>query len=137
MSAPGIDNPPLGFASVTPYFVVRDAPAFVHFLVNGLGGLEVGRSLRPDGSIANAQVRMGTATVMVSEASVDFPPMLASYYLYVADAAATLAQALALGAELIMPIGDMPYGDRQGGVRDAFGNYWWISQRIEAGPYRF
>ncbi len=27
------------------------------------------------------------------------------------------------------------YGDRQGGVRDAWGNIWWISQRLVDGPY--
>ena len=30
----------------------------------------------------------------------------------------------------------MPYGDRQGGVRDAHGNLWWISQRLVEEPYR-
>jgi PhnB protein len=29
----------------------------------------------------------------------------------------------------------MPYGDRQGGVRDPAGNIWWISQRIVRAPY--
>ena len=29
----------------------------------------------------------------------------------------------------------MPYGDRQGGVRDAHGNVWWISQRLVDAPY--
>ena len=46
-----------------------------------------------------------------------------------------MTQALAHGATLEMPVQDMPYGDRQGGVRDAHGNIWWISERIVQAPY--
>lgn len=126
---------PPGFGTVTPYFFVDDAPRFVAFLVDGLGGTELLRSLRPDGRIANAQVRLGTSTVMVSEASAAYPAMRGSYYLYVADADAALARALRHGAKLEMKVDDMPYGDRQGGVRDAHGNIWWISQRTVQAPY--
>lgn len=126
---------PPGFNTVTPYCFVKDAEAFVAFLVNGLGGCETLRSLRPDGTIANVQVRRGSSTVMVSEASDQYPPMRGSYYLYVADADAAMARALAQGAALEMAVADMPYGDRQGGVRDGHGNIWWLSQRLVEAPY--
>jgi PhnB protein len=126
---------PPGFCTVTPYFFVRDAEIFVEFLVDGLGGTEVLRHLRPDGRIANAQVRLGTSTVMVSEASPAYPPMPASYYLYVENAAEAVRRALDHGGVLETEVADMPYGDRQGGVRDAHGNIWWLSQRLVAGPY--
>lgn len=126
---------PPGFATVTPYFFVQGAEAFVRFLRDGLGGVEVLRSMRPDGAIANAQVSIGAQTVMVSEASPQYPPMPGSYYLYVENADAAMARALAAGAILEMDVGDMPYGDRQGGVRDAHGNIWWISQRLVEAPY--
>lgn len=126
---------PPGFASVTPYFIVRKADQFVSFLVNGLGGVEALRHLRPDGHIANAQVVLGTSTVMVSEASLEYPPMPASLYLYVANADAAVAVALSHGASLVLPVSDMPYGDRQGGVKDPHGNLWWLSQRLVDGPY--
>lgn len=126
---------PAGFATVTPYFFVDEADAFVRFLVEGLGGREIGVHYRPDGAIANAQVLIGTATVMVSEASGDYPAMPASYYLYVDDAHAAMTQAMKAGATQIMAVDDMPYGDRQGGVRDPHGNIWWISQRLTDAPY--
>lgn len=128
-------NIPPGFNTVTPYFFIKDAAKFVDFLVTGLGGTELLRHLRDDGQIANAQVRLGTSTVMVSESTPQYPAMAASYYFYVADADAAMAQALAQGARLEMAVADMPYGDRQGGVRDAWGNIWWISQRLIAGAY--
>jgi PhnB protein len=126
---------PPGFASVTPYFFVRDAAAFISFLVRGLGGAETLRHLRPDGRIANAQVVLGTSTVMVSEASDRYPPMPSSLYLYVEDADAAMARALSSGATMILAVADMPYGDRQGGVRDPHGNLWWLSQRLVDGSY--
>ena len=46
-----------------------------------------------------------------------------------------MRRTVAAGAESIMPVADMPYDDRQGGVRDAWGNLWWISQRLVDGPY--
>ncbi len=126
---------PSGFGTVTPYMFVRDAEVFVGFLVAGLGGEETLRRLRPDGKIANAQVRLGTSTVMVSEATAQYPPMPASYYLYVEDAQDAVSAAIAGGAVLEMAVQDMPYGGRQGGVRDPAGNLWWISQRLVAAPY--
>jgi len=126
---------PPGFTTVTPYFFAADAEGLVAFLVRGLGGEERLRTLRPDGRIANAQVRVGSSTVMVSTASDAFPPMPASSYLFVADAHAAMRRAIDAGATQVMEVMDMPYGDRQGGVRDVAGNLWWISQRMVEAPY--
>ena len=125
---------PPGFNTVAPYFVVSDAPAFITFLTEAFGGVELGRHVS-DGRVANAQVRLGTSTVMVSEASEQFPAMCASYYLYVSDADHAMAQAIGAGATTILAVSDMPYGDRQGGVKDIHGNIWWLSQRLQPGPY--
>ena len=73
---------------------------------------------------------------MVSEASSAYPAMPGSYYLYVESADAAVGRALENGALLEMKVSDMPYGDRQGGVRDRYGNIWWISQRLVNEPYR-
>ncbi len=126
---------PPDFGTVTPYFFAEQAETLVDFLVQGLGGSEVLRSKRPDGRIANAQVRIGTTTVMVSEASAGYPAMRASFYLFVQDAHAAMDRALAAGATLEMAVADMPFGDRQGGVRDPHGNIWWLAQRLVEAPY--
>lgn len=126
---------PPGFNTVAPYFVVDDAESFVRFLVEGLGGSETCRTVGADGRIRNVQVRLGDSTVMASEATTRYPAMAAAFYLYVDDADAAMRRALAGGATLEMAVADMPYGDRQGGVRDPHGNLWWISQRLVDGPY--
>lgn len=125
---------PPGFSSVTAYFSVADADDFIKFLINGLGGVEVLRHM--DGTcVANAQVKINDSTVMLSEAIAEFPAMPSSHYLYVADADAAMDKAIAAGAEKIMDVADMPYQDRQGGVKDKHGNIWWLSQRLVDGPY--
>lgn len=126
---------PAGFGTVTPYFFVKDADRFVAFLVAAFGGTEVLRSLRSDRRIANAQVRIGTSTVMASEAGSRYAPMQTACYLYVEDADAAMARALAAGGTEEMAVSDMPYGDRQGGIKDPHGNLWWISQRLVQAPY--
>jgi PhnB protein len=125
---------PPGFNTVTPYFFVEGADRFLAFLVQGLGGMEIGRHMNGD-RIANAQVRLGTSTVMVSEASTGFPAMPASHYLYVENADDAMTKAIAAGGTKIMDVADMPYNDRQGGIKDRFGNLWWISERLIDGPY--
>ncbi|WP_308461767.1 VOC family protein [Sphingomonas folli] len=120
---------------MTPYLFAEGASGYVDFLVAAFGAREVGRSVAPDGSIANCQLRVDTATIMVSEASAAFPASRAALYLYVADADAAMAQAERAGAERIMAVADMPYGDRQGGVRDPAGTIWWVSQRLSDAPY--
>lgn len=125
---------PDNFTTLFPYFFVDDAPGFCRFLVDGLGAEELGKSTDGD-RITNARLRIGDTSVMVSEAVPAFPAMAASYYIFVEDADAGQARAIAAGASEIMPVADQDYGDRQGGVQDAWGNYWWISQRIESGGY--
>lgn len=125
---------PPGFATITPYIFVDDAPSFCQFLIDGLGAEELSRDL--DGErIANAQFRLGNCMLMVSEAGRGFPAMPASYYLYVDDADAAQQRAIAAGGTEVSPVRDQSYGDRQGGIRDRHGNYWWISQRIVEGGY--
>jgi PhnB protein len=46
-----------------------------------------------------------------------------------------MRRALAAGAAKIMDVADMPYDDRQGGVKDPYGNLWWLSERLVDGPY--
>jgi len=128
-------NVPPGFSAITPYLFADGADALLRFLIDGLGGELRLCHRRPDGMIGNAQVRIGPASLMLSEASADWPAMPASLYLYVADADAAMQRAMAAGAQAVMPVADQPYGDRQGGVRDPAGNLWWISQRLVDGPY--
>jgi uncharacterized glyoxalase superfamily protein PhnB len=56
--------------------------------------------------------------------------MPATLHLYVPDANATYRRAIEAGATSIMEPTDQPYGDRSGGIRDAFGNQWFIATHL-------
>ena len=129
-------NIPKGFAQVTPYIFATDADQYMAHLIAALGGVETVRSMRPDGKVANGQIRFGDASVMISDAGRGFPPSQSTFYLYVDDADAAMKMALENGMEKIMDVADMDYGDRQGGAKDMAGNIWWISQRLSDAPYQ-
>jgi uncharacterized glyoxalase superfamily protein PhnB len=126
---------PPGFTHVFPYIFVSDAAGYLTFLSEGLGGVIDSVHSGPDGKVANAQVRFGDTTIMVSEANEQLGPMKATYYIYVENADAAMARAVKAGGVQRGQVADLPYGDRQGGVIDPAGNIWWISQRLAAGPY--
>lgn len=122
---------PPGYHTVTPYFTVEGAAAFLAFLAAAFGAVVEHRHDRPDGGVANAEVRIGSSMIMVSDARDPWKPMPMSTYLYVEDTDAVYRAAMAAGATSIYEPTDMFYGDRNGGVQDAWGNVWWIGTRIE------
>lgn len=127
---------PEGFGTVFPYMFVKGASDYSAFLVEAFGAIEHLRSVRPDGVIANIQMKIGSTLFMLSEANEQYPAMPSAYYIYVENADLAMKQAITAGATLEMEVADMPYDDRQGGVRDSSGNIWWISQRLVDGPYK-
>jgi len=122
---------PEGDHTVTPYLIVRDAPASIAFMERAFGGALVRRWDGPDGTIRHAEAQIGDSRIMLGEANEQWPPMPVMLHLYVEDVDAAYASALAAGAASIQEPADMPYGDRSGGVRDACGNLWWIATRVE------
>jgi PhnB protein len=127
---------PEGYGTVFPYMMVDDLERFVAFLKNAFDARELGRTVTPDGRVANCRLRIGTTSFMVSEADrKNFKPMPAAYYIYVENTDAMFAKALSNGAKRIFDPADMPYEDRQAGIIDPCGNYWWISTRLVEEPY--
>ena len=52
-------------------------------------------------------------------------------HLYVGDVDATYKRAQEAGGESMREPADQPYGDRSAGVRDRWGNDWWLATHIE------
>jgi PhnB protein len=122
---------PDGYHTVTPYLVVGGVARLLEFLAKAFDAKERHRMLRPDGSVQHAEVQIGDSRVMMGEASAEFPPQPACIYLYVADCDAYYQRALAAEGTSMREPADMPYGDRNGGVKDPSGNTWWISTQTE------
>ena len=88
----------------------------------------------PDGVIGHAEVRIGDSMLELSDGGEAWPPRPAAIHVYVPDADATYARAVAAGARSLIAPMDMPYGDREADVTDPFGNNWYIGTRKEGGP---
>jgi PhnB protein len=131
MPAKPVKPIPDGFHTVTPYMMVADAAGLIDFLVAAFGATELERHTM-DGRVMHAQVKLGDSMIMMGEASPDQGgPMPASTYLYVPNVDEVHASAVAAGATSLMAPADQFYGDRSGGVKDAWGNMWWIGTHVE------
>jgi len=126
-----VSNPPRGYHSICPYLLITDVPKMIDFLVRAFGAIEKERHERPDGSIGHAEVKIGDSIVMMGGVSGEWKSMEASVFIYIDDADAAYARALAAGATSVMEPSLQYYGDRMGGVRDPFGNLWWVATHVE------
>lgn len=126
---------PEGFHTVTPYLFVEEAQKLIDFLIAAFGAQETNRSLMPGGAIANVILKIGDTCFMISQARGQFVGMKTSLYLYVNDVDAIHRKAVTQGAMVEFEPADMPYGDRQSGIIDPCGNYWWISKRLQENGY--
>jgi uncharacterized glyoxalase superfamily protein PhnB len=129
---------PEGFHTVTPSLVVHAAAEAIEFYTRAFGAVEIDRAPSPDGTkIMHATIQIGDSRIMLND---EFPEMgckgplalggtPASQFLYVEDADAVFNQAVAAGATVTMPIGDMFWGDRFGAVTDPYGHNWSIATR--------
>jgi PhnB protein len=112
-----------GLGAVRPY--VFGPPSLVPFLEATFSAEVVERS--PDGG--EVELRIGDSAIALA-LGVEFPEGVAtraSIYVYVEDADAAYEQALRNGATPVSAPEDKPYGERAGGVRDSFGNVWFIA----------
>ena len=125
---------PEGYHTVTPYLVVPSAAKLIDFMKLAFGADEIQRHAQPDGTILHAEVRIGDSVIMLGDASVKFKPMPTMIHLYVDDTDATYRRALQAGASSVREPADQFYGDRSAGVKDNFGNQWWIATHKEDVP---
>ena len=125
---------PAGFHTITPFISAKGADRLIDFVVRTFGAQELMCLTHDDGTIMHAQVRIGDSVMMLSEACGDAGPMPAVMWLYVEDADAVFDRALKACATKITDPQDQFFGDRAGGVKDPFGNTWWIATHQEDVP---
>ena len=138
MSKPVSPIPP-GYNSITAHLNVKNAAAYVEFLKRAFNAAEINRSPGPGGKLMHVLMRIGDSMIMFADDfSEEFhmPPFVQGNFpfvlhLYVPDADATWAQALAAGCEVKVPISDQFWGDRYGHVKDPYGFVWAIATHKE------
>jgi len=121
---------PKGYHTITPYIVVQDAPALIDFARQVFGAEETFRTIGGAGGI-HAEVRIGDSMLMIGgggpELSWRGESLPTALHIYVQDTDAAYERALQTGAISLGAPREQPYGERGAGVKDPFGNYWYIA----------
>lgn len=135
MQKSAVNPTPTGMHSLTPHLVCAGAADAIEFYKAAFGAVEISRMAGSDGKLMHAMIRIGDSHLMLGDEMPEWgslgPKALKGspvvVHLYVKDADATFAQAVAAGAKATMPVGDMFWGDRYGQVEDPFGHRWSIA----------
>ena len=118
------------FRSVTPHFNPGRSADFIEFLDKAFGGEETYRAQSPEGRILHAQVHIGDSVISMGDAHGPYQTKPSTLHLYVPDTDSAYQRALGAGATSIQPPADQPYGERNAGVQDPFGNRWFLATHL-------
>jgi PhnB protein len=130
---------PDDYASVTPYLIVQGAAEAIEFYKDVFGATERMRLPAPDGKVAHAEIEIGDSVIMLADEcpgrGAKSPQTIGGtpvcLHLYVEDADAVFAKAIAAGAEQIRPVENQFYGDRSGMFSDPSGHSWNVATHVE------
>ncbi|SHN35404.1 VOC family protein [Mucilaginibacter sp. OK098] len=119
-------NIPEGYQQIMPYLIVENAAAFISFTQKVFDATEKLKTMRDEHTIMHAEIRVSESVIMLADATDQFKQQNAGLFIYVDDCDTVFQKALDNGATTVMEPADQSYG-RSGGVKDAFGNTWWIT----------
>jgi PhnB protein len=127
---PALNPIPPGYRTVTPYIVATDGDALLAFAKNAFGAEETFRTIGGAGGI-HGETRIGDTMLMMGGGIPGKPfhakPNTTALHIYVEDTDAAYKKALQAGAVSISEPQDHEYGERGAGMKDPFGNYWYIA----------
>jgi PhnB protein len=127
---PAVNPIPRGFRTVTPYLVAADGDAMLAFAKNAFGAEQTFRTIGGAGGI-HGETRIGDTMLMMGGGIPGQPfhgkPNTTALHIYVENTDAAYEKALQAGATPIGEPQDHEYGERGAGVKDPFGNYWYIA----------
>jgi PhnB protein len=113
-----------GVGVVRPY--LYGPSALVDWVKQTLGAEVLERAAVENGE--HVELRIGDSVIVLETGDPPSPLAApASVYVYVENVDTTFQRAIATGA---VPLGapeDKPYEERGAGVKDSFGNTWWLS----------
>ena len=129
---------PPGFSTLTVHLTVPGCADYIDFLKRAFNAVEISRAPGPGGKLMHATVKIGDALMMLNDVFPEMggPPIAEGNWplrlsLYVPDADAIWAQALANGCQVMFPLQDQFWGDRYGQLRDPYGFAWAIATHLE------
>ena len=114
-----------GVGSVRPYLYGR--LDMLELVKRAFGAVELERLEAGKGGF-HVEAKIGDSMVVMEVSDPPHPGgKPASIYVYIDDVDAAYQRALATCATSIAAPEDKPYQERAAGVKDSFGNIWWIA----------
>lgn len=124
------DYKPVGYTSVSAYFIVKEAEKFIDLMKAIFDAKELRRYDMPDGTIMHAEIQIDDTVVMLGEASEKFSPVPIVMHVYVPDVDATFDKAINAGCEIVeRPKEREGDPDRRATFKDFAGNMWSIGMQ--------
>ena len=120
---------PENYPTVMPYLIIKNAAAFIEFMQDVFDALLSGKHMRDEKLIMHAELKIGNSSIMLADSTDQYPPGNAGLFIYVEDADTTYKKAIDKGSTAVTKLSDQSYG-RTGGVKDPFGNTWWVTSVI-------
>ncbi|GAA1602344.1 VOC family protein [Leucobacter chromiireducens] len=129
---------PNGSSSLTPFLVIPDARGAIEFYRDVFGARVIDVT-EMGGRVVHAEIGLESGHLQLGEPLPDYHLVAApagdddcySLGIYVPDADAAVARALAAGATLREPLSNFVSGDRFASIRDPFGVRWSVMTRVE------
>jgi PhnB protein len=129
-TAAGPNYIPEGLHTVNVYLHPHRAEPVIAFMTRAFGATDVEKYATPDGIVHHARLHIGDSVIEMGEAHGPYQPMPTMFYLYVPNVDAAYQRAMEAGATSISAPADQPYGDRSAGVKDPFGNQWFVATHL-------
>lgn len=126
-----------------PHLIVSDGLAAIDFYKEVFGAEEGHRMMAPDGKrVMHGEIALDGHKFFLSDefeasegGTLKSPPALGGtcvrITIQVDDADATVARAVAAGAQVLMPLQDLFWGARYGKILDPFGHEWGVNQQLK------
>lgn len=121
---------PIGLRDVVPYLICENAGKLIEFIAIVFDADVLDCAERDGKKISNAILRIGDSILEVADANEDWPPQSAALHVYVQDVDHVYHRAIEVGAESLFAPANRDFGERMGGVKDPFGNQWFISALV-------
>jgi uncharacterized glyoxalase superfamily protein PhnB len=120
---------PEDYQTVTTYLIIKNAVAFIQFMQTVFNAEVVNKHIHNENTIMHAELKIGNSIIMLADSTPQYSPANATLFIYVEDADAIYKKAIDNGAATVTELANQSYG-RSGGVKDSFGNTWWITSVI-------
>ena len=130
------------YPPITPHLAITDVAEALEFYAKAFGAEERLRLSMPDGTLAHAEIFIGSGLVTLGAAVPEFglqapdpdQPVQVAITMFGSDVDAAYERAVGAGATSMAEPADQFHGDRTAAVRCPFGHKWILAKHLRDVP---